>query len=91
MKKEISVNSDEAEKKEPAPATEEEISSYDRRKLRKTLHKYKVKNDHRMVLIDHCEKLSIFQTPAYIWVDGREFHILLIEQAQTYFVSDIQS
>lgn len=91
LKKEISANSDEAGRKEPAPATEEEMSSYDRRKLRKTLHKYRVKSDHRMVLIDHCEKLSIFQTAAYIWVDGKEFHILLIEHEPRHLLFPVFS
>ena len=33
-----------------------------------------------MILIDRSEKLHITQTPAYIWVEGKEVHLLLIEQ-----------
>ncbi len=60
--------------------TEEEINSYDKRKIKKTLHKYKVKRDHRMVMVDHCDSLKIKQTPAYIWVSDNVFNLLLIEQ-----------
>ena len=62
------------------PLTDETIATYDRKKIRKTMHRYKVKRDHRMILIDRSEKLHITQTPAYIWVEGKEVHLLLIEQ-----------
>lgn len=58
---------------------EETVKTYDRKKIKKTMHKYKVKRDHRMVMVDHCEKLNILQTPAYIWVDKNIFNLLLIE------------
>lgn len=63
-----------------APLTEEVIHTYDRKKVKKTLHRFKVRRDHRKVMIDRSEKLHIHQTPAYIWVYDKEFHILLIEE-----------
>ncbi len=64
--------------------TEEVIKSYDKKKIKKTLHKYKVRKDHRMVLIDFCDKYNIRQTPAYIWAEDSKFHILLIEKEPRY-------
>ena len=62
------------------PLTDDTIAAYDRKKIRKTMHRYKVKRDHRMIMIDRSEKLHITQTPAYIWIEGKEVHLLLIEQ-----------
>lgn len=64
--------------------TEEVIKSYDKKKIKKTLHKYKVRKDHRLVLIDFCDKYNIHQTPAYIWAEDSKFHILLIEKEPRY-------
>lgn len=60
--------------------SEEEVETYNKRKIKKLLYKFKVKKDHRLVLVDHCDKLKIKQTPAYIWVADNAFHLLLIEQ-----------
>lgn len=69
-----------AEEPEILQITEEEARSYNKKKIKKTLHKFKVKKDHRKVMIDRCDKFKIYQTPAYIWKDGNTFNILLIEQ-----------
>lgn len=60
--------------------SEEEVETYNKRKIKKLLYKFKVKKDHRLVLVDHCDKLKIKQTPAYMWVADNAFHLLLIEQ-----------
>lgn len=67
-------------------ASDEELDSYDKRKIKKTFHKYKVKKDHRMVLVDFSEKYHIKQAPAYIWVSGNEFHLLLIEDEPRHLI-----
>lgn len=67
-------------------ATEEELASYNRKKIKKTLHKYKVKRDHRLVLVDRSDKFHIKQTPAYIWVSNSDFNILLIEQEPRHII-----
>lgn len=72
------VTQDEAA--EPEQASASDIDSYDRSTIKKTLKKFKVKRDHRMVMIDFCEKLKINQSPAYIWVNDGQFHILVIEK-----------
>lgn len=70
----------------PEPLTAETVKQYTVKKIRKTLHKYKVKRDHKLAIIDRCETFNISQTPAYIWVDGNDFHMLLIEQEPRHLV-----
>lgn len=60
--------------------TQETVTTYDRKKVKKTLHKFKVRREHRMIFVDRSDKLKVKQTPAYIWVEKKEFHLLLIEQ-----------
>lgn len=72
-------------------ASEEVLETYNRHKLKKTFRKFKIKRDHRMVMVDHCKKLDIFQTPAYIWVYDKEFHILLIEKEPRHITIPLYS
>lgn len=62
------------------PLTQETVTTYDRKKVKKALHKFKVRREHRMIFVDRSEKLKANQTPAYIWVEKKDFHLLLIEQ-----------
>ena len=72
---------EEFEKKQPIVAlTQETVTTYDRKKVKKTLHKFKVRREHRMIFVDRSDKLKVKQTPAYIWVEKKDFHLLLIEQ-----------
>lgn len=74
-------NSDVTKKQEKRQViTEETANTYTKKKIKKTLHKYKVIKDHRMVMIDKCAKYNIYQTPAYVWINENQFHILLIEE-----------
>lgn len=73
-------NPEQTEEQPAAALTQETVMTYDRKKVRKTLHKFKVRRDHRMIFVDHSEKLKVNQTPAYIWVEKKDFHLLLIEQ-----------
>ena len=83
------------QEQEEAPAieqaSEEVLETYNRHKIKKTFRKFKIKRDHRMVMVDHCKKLDIFQTPAYIWVYDREFHILLIEKEPRHITIPLHS
>ena len=81
--------SDNPEKAEPL--TIEEAQKYNRKLIKKTMHKFKVKRDHRLVLIDRCERFNINQTPAYIWVQDKEFHILLIEKEPRQLIFPVYS
>lgn len=67
-------------------ASEDEIEAYTRKNVKKLFHRYKVKRDHRQILIDKCEKHYINQTPAFIWVDKNEVHLLLIESEPRHMV-----
>ena len=71
---------EQTEEQPVAALTQETVMTYDRKKVKKTLHKFKVRREHRMIFVDHSEKLKANQTPAYIWVEKKEFHLLLIEQ-----------
>ncbi|MCM1296141.1 MAG: hypothetical protein NC311_11420 [Muribaculaceae bacterium] len=73
------------------PASDEEIESYDKKKIKRTLHEYKVKRDNRRVLVDRSDKYKIKQTPAYIWVAGKEFHMLLIEEEPRHVIIPLHS
>lgn len=60
--------------------SDETADSYDKRKIKRTLYKYKVKRDHRLVLVDFSKKYMIKQCPAYIWVADKQFNMLLLEE-----------
>lgn len=60
--------------------SDETADSYDKKKIKKTLYKYKVKRDHRLVLVDFSKKYMIKQCPAYIWVADKQFNMLLLEE-----------
>lgn len=60
--------------------SDETADSYDKRKIKRTLYKYKVKKDHRLVLVDFSKKYMIKQCPAYIWVADKQFNMLLLEE-----------
>lgn len=69
----------------------EVLEKYTKKTIKKTLHRYKVKKDHRMVIIDQCKKLGIWQTPAFVWVSDKEFNILVIESEPRHFTLPIFS
>ena len=71
---------EQTEEQPVAALTQETVMTYDRKKVKKTLHKFKVRREHRMIFVDRSEKLKANQTPAYLWVEKKEFHLLLIEQ-----------
>lgn len=55
-----------------------ELEDYTQKDIKKTFYKYKVKKNHRPVLIDHCEKSKIKECPAYAWTHRGSFHLLLM-------------
>lgn len=46
--------------------------------IKYTLRKYKVKKDHREIIIDSCESLGLKESPAYIWKDKKKYYLLII-------------
>lgn len=60
-----------------APAN---FEAYEKGRLKKILHKYKVKRDHRTILIDEWKEQRVKELPAYIWKHRGVIYILLLEQ-----------
>lgn len=59
---------------------EEVLVRYTEKKLKQVFVKFRVKPDHRTIMIDSSEKYKIKQIPAYAWVFRGRFHILLLEK-----------
>lgn len=73
-------------------ATVEEIlETYTKKTIKKTMHRYRIKKDHRMAIIDNCKKLHIYQAPAYIWVSEKELNILVIEKEPRHLTIPVYS
>ena len=56
------------------------FEAYEKGRLKKILHKYKVKRDHRIILIDEWKEQRVKELPAYIWKHRGVVYILLLEQ-----------
>lgn len=76
----LDMEEEDEKPEEPQTITEEVMHTYNRKRIKKTMHRYKVKRDYRLILIDRSDTLKVRQTPAYIWTKDKEFHILLIEK-----------
>lgn len=66
-------------KKKPKADSDDE-KDYSEKEIKKLFYTYKVKKNHRPVLIDSSKKYRIKQCPAYIWTHQGQFHILLLEK-----------
>lgn len=51
-----------------------------KKQLKKVLHKFKVKREHKFIMIDMCRKLKIKQTPAYVWIENNDVKLLVLEK-----------
>lgn len=51
-----------------------------KKQLKRVLHKFKVKREHKFIMIDMCRKLKIKQTPAYVWIDNNDVKLLVLEK-----------
>lgn len=71
--------------------TEEILETYTKKTIKKTMHRYRIKKEHRMVIIDNCKKLHIYQAPAYIWVSEKELNILVIEKEPRHITIPVYS
>lgn len=67
-------------KKEAEPARAEVLDTYDEKKLKQVFYKYKVKRDHKCIIIDSWKQHQILQAPAYIWISRRKVHFLVMEK-----------
>jgi len=67
----------------------EVLEHYTEDKIKKMMVEYKVKKDHRMVIVDTATKLKIFQAPAYMWLQGGKLNLLIIEREPRVIVIPI--
>ncbi len=56
------------------------LKNYDSKSIKKLMLKYKVKKEHRKVMIDSSSAFRIRQCPAYLWKDRKDINFLLIEK-----------
>ena len=54
--------------------------NYTKEKVEVMLYKYKVKEEHRRVIVDFCAPFRIRQCPAYVWRDKKNLYFLLLEE-----------
>ena len=70
----------EDKKEKQQTASTEEKEQFNEEQLRKVFVKYKVKKEHYPVMVDICKSEKIYQCPAYVWVSGGYFYLLLLEK-----------
>ncbi len=59
---------------------ENPYKNYTKEKMNKIFHKYKIKEEHRKVMVDFCMPFRIKQCPAYVWRDKKSLYFLLLEE-----------
>ncbi len=55
------------------------LTLYDAKSYKKLFVKYKVKQDHELILIDNCASEHIIECPAILWKDKTTAYVLLLE------------
>ncbi|MCR5792586.1 MAG: hypothetical protein K6G65_05405 [Lachnospiraceae bacterium] len=55
------------------------LENYGKKDIKRLFHKYKVKRDHKAIIIDSSRKYKIRQCPAYAWKDRTKLHFLLLD------------
>lgn len=76
------------EKEEPpedAGKKEEELTAYNEQNIKQVFFRYKVRKDHKCIMIDEWEEKQIRQCPAYIWKYRNQLHILVIANGTQEF------
>lgn len=75
---EIKESEEKEKKKENKKPKQDELEEYDEKKIKQVFYKYKVRKEHRMIIIDEWKEREIHQQPAYIWVHRGQVHFLVI-------------
>lgn len=75
---EIKESEEKEKKKENKKPKQDELEEYDEKKIKQVFYKYKVRKEHRMIMIDEWKEREIHQQPAYIWVHRGQVHLLII-------------
>lgn len=61
-------------------AAENDFVQYDEKQLKKIMHRYKVRREHKTIMIDNAPDYKIRQCPAFVWREGNNLHFLLLEK-----------
>ena len=84
LKRKIANEHKEKQEQEQEEEQEKEkkgmYENYTKEKVEVLLYKYKVKEEHRKVMVDFCRPFRIKQCPAYIWKDRKNLYFLLLEE-----------
>ncbi len=70
----------EAEQPKEEEAVVSDYNTYSPAVLKKAMHRYRVKREHRPVMIDSCPSKGIRECPAYLWKDRHKAYLLLLEK-----------
>lgn len=66
------------DKEQERKEKEKELAAYDQKKIKQVFYKYKVRKDHKVIIIDEWKEKDIKQCPAYIWLHRGQIHLLLM-------------
>lgn len=66
------------DKEQERKEKEKELAAYDQKKIKQVFYKYKVRKDHKAIIIDEWKEKDVKQCPAYIWMHRNQVHILLM-------------
>ena len=80
MNEEPSVMQEKTVAAEKTKFTKDSFKSYDEQRIKQVFYKYKVRKDHRLIIIDEWKEKEVRQTPAYVWRHRKQLHFLLIEE-----------
>lgn len=53
---------------------------YDQKKMKKLFRQYKVRREHKTIIIDRAPLYKIRECPAFVWREGKNLHLLLLEK-----------
>lgn len=59
---------------------ENDFAHYDEKQLKKIMYRYKVRREHKTIIIDNAPDYKIRQCPAFVWREGNNLHFLLLEK-----------
>ena len=66
------------DKEQERKEKEKELAAYDQKKIKQVFYKYKVRKDHKAIIIDEWKEKDVKQCPAYIWLHRGQIHFLLM-------------
>lgn len=77
QEKAVAKTGEETEEDEHA---QDDFARYDEKQLKKIMYRYKVRREHKTIIIDNAPEYKIRQCPAFVWREGNNLHFLLLEK-----------